>query len=305
MINISRGSFTFSLFSFIFYKIFFHFLPLWIKKSIVCIIVVFIRYDNMNQGIKDILSYKSLFLLLQLQSFDLFISVLYHFPSILSLPFFLTHWWFWKFCKWFIFHSFSNYFFLGCLPIQSFLSRSAISKVQIHFLSIIFNKIILFPNNFSFVIGFFCIHPFLVLSFDSFLVFLIMNPDIVFYSFHYNLFVKILLCLCRRLVRIMLKLDSLSDAIHLKGLQSIFETFDLLVSERLMKFVLFFLHETLQLMIFFHSCLFYLLCFHPDIKYFPLVFFGELVISSCLVDFIESMLLNNSSVLLQLSSTIL
>ena len=99
-----------------------------------------------------------------------------------------------------------------------------------NFLCIVFDKIIFSPNDFSFIISLLSIYSLFVLTLNSILSFFFMNFYIIFNSLHYNLLVKILFGFRCRFVRIMLKLNSLSYAVHLEGLKTLFKTINFFIS---------------------------------------------------------------------------
>ena len=182
--------------------------------------------------------------------------------------------------------------------VDSFLDLLAIIDLSFDTFGILFYQVILIPNHFRLNISLFGINRLLILSFYSLFSLFLMNFNVVFNSLHYDLFIEVLLSFPQRFVRVMLKLYSLSNTIQVKSLQTFFKTFNLLFSQRLIKFVLFLLQKSLQIIVFFDSGLFYLFCLQPHIINLSFVFFNKLVVCPQLANFKSSILVNQSSVFL-------
>jgi hypothetical protein len=103
----------------------------------------------------------------------------------------------------------------------------------------------------------------------------------------------------------MLELNSLSDAIQVKSLESLPHTLLFIVSERLIEFTLLFFQKSIQIVIFLYPCHLHLFGLHPNIIDFPLLLFLELVICPHLVYLEGALLLNQPPVLFQLILSVL
>lgn len=71
-----------------------------------------------------------------------------------------------------------------------------------------------------------------------------MYLDVVFYSLHNNLLIEVVFSLSQRLIRIMLQLYALTDAVHLKRFDSIVDIVYLFLPKRLIKLRLLLLQES-------------------------------------------------------------
>ena len=103
----------------------------------------------------------------------------------------------------------------------------------------------------------------------------------------------------------MLKFDPLPNTVHLKGLKSIIKSFNLLITQRLIKLIFLFLHKTLEVVIFLHPRLFDLLSFHPHIIHLPLMLLGEFMVVSCFVYLEQSVFFDDPSVFLEFPPSVL
>ena len=103
----------------------------------------------------------------------------------------------------------------------------------------------------------------------------------------------------------MLKFDPLPNTVHLKGLKSIIKSFNLLITQRLIKLIFLFLHKTLEVVIFLHPRLFDLFSFHPHIIHLPLMLLGELMVVSCFVYLEQSVFFDDPSVFFELPPSVL
>lgn len=195
----------------------------------------------MNKCLQSSLSKSFKFFLLFLQPLYLLISILHHPLSILILSFLLTDQSRRQFSKRFDFIFLSSNFLFRILSIKGFYQLLTLLHMIVHFSCIFFNQIILLPNSFSFYTGFFSVDSFFVFSFYSVLSLLIVNLNIILYSLKNHLLIKILFSLSKRLIRVMLQLDSLPNTIQLKRLQSLFKGINFFITLRLIKFILFFI----------------------------------------------------------------
>ena len=233
------------------------------------------------------------------------ILVLYFSLSILFFSLFLADGGHGKFLEGFVLNSLCNYFVLCSLSVHCLLNLGTFIEMFMHTFSIIFNQVVLFPDYLCLFVGLLSVYSFFILPFYPFFVLFLMNFDVVLDPFQNHLFVEIFLSFSQRSVRIMLKFNSLPNAVHLKGLESLVESFNFLIAQRLIKFIFLFLHKTLEIVIFLNSCLFDLLSSHPHIVHLPLVLLGELMIGSGLVYLEQTMFFDDPPVFLELPSSVL
>lgn len=218
------------------------------------------------------------FLLPYFQSNDFFFSVSHHFLPELLISFVLVDVRLWQFCINSILSLLNDNLLFGLLAVDGLGNSFALLYVLGHFLCVFFDKIIFIPDALSLEVSLLGIHVFLVLSFYSIFSFLLMYLDVVFYSLHNNLLIEVVFSLSQRLIRIMLQLYALTDAVHLKRFDSIVDIVYLFLPKRLIKLRLLLLQESFQGVVFFNTHLFYLLSLHPYVINLSLVLSSKLMI---------------------------
>ena len=94
----------------------------------------------------------------------------------------------------------------------------------------------------------------------------------------------------------MFKLNTLSNTVQLKHLQSLINKINFLIPQSLRQPNFLIVLEFLELLISLYAILFHLFCLHPHIINFPFMFFCCLVHSPNFVDLVVSVILDHSAV---------
>jgi len=151
-----------------------------------------------------------------LKPFNFFFSIFHHSFSIFTISLLLINSRLWKVSILPIFRFLLNYFFLCHLSIKCFGKLTASFKMLIHFFRITLNQSVFVPYLLCFMAGLFGINYFFIFSFNSFLSLFLLHFCVIFNPLHYNLLIEIFFSFDHRFIRVMLKLNSLPNTIHLK-----------------------------------------------------------------------------------------